>query len=476
MKRRELLKSLGALGIGLPFANTSLGLPLLDYPAIKSSDFGDDFIWGVATASYQIEGAVSKDGREPSIWDTFSEKKGKIKTGETGAVACDFYNRYPKDIELVKKMNFDVFRFSLAWSRILPNGTGKINQKGIDFYHRIIDSCLENNVQPWITLYHWDLPQALEDKGGWKNRDIIDWFGEYSDLCTRKFGDKVKNWMILNEPVAFTVLGYLLGIHAPGKRGFRNLYPTIHHTAMCQSEGGRIVRQNVKDANVGTTFSCSSVHAYRDKKKDSITSAKLDALLNRLYIEPCLGMGYPTDGWKLLENVSKYIKDGDMEKLSFDFDFIGLQNYTRVMAKHSPFIPFLWGSQVHPKKRNVEMTEMEWEVYPKGIYEMIKKFKSYDGVDKIIITENGCAYKDEVSNGVIDDQKRIKFYREYLEQVLKAKQEGANIAGYFCWSLLDNFEWAEGYRPRFGLVHINYENQRRTIKNSGYWFREFLSK
>jgi len=473
MDRRELIKTLGVIGAGIPLAPHA-------YAFLNSKlsrfDFGKDFLWGTATAAFQIEGAHNIDGKTPSIWDIFTHKKGKIKTGENADTACDFYHRYNSDIDLVSKMNFDVFRFSLAWTRILPNGYGKVNHKGLGYYHRVIDACLEKGIEPWITLYHWDLPQTLQDKGGWQNRDIINWFSEYVNLCTKTFGDKVKNWMVLNEPVAFTVVGYLLGMHAPGKRGFKNLYPTIHHAAMCQAEGGRVIRSNVKNANIGSTFSCSSIHPYIDKNKHRKVAVKLDALLNRLYIEPVLGMGYPTDGWKLLEHIEKYIKTNDERSLKFNFDFIGLQNYTRLVAKYSPFIPWLWGNQVHPKKRNVEMTEMQWEVYPEGIYEMLKQFSAYDGVDKIIITENGCAFPDALVNGKVQDAKRINFYKDYLKQVLKAKVEGVNVGGYFCWSLTDNFEWAEGYHPRFGLVYIDYATQKRYIKDSGYWFKEFLKK
>lgn len=476
MKRRSTLKTLGILGAGLSASPSFSINSFFDNNTLRKSSFGPNFLWGAATAAYQIEGAVSEDGRSPSIWDTFSHKKGKIKTGENGDIACDFYHRYEEDISLAKQLNLDVFRFSISWSRILPNGTGVVNQKGIDFYHRVIDACLDKGLQPWVTLYHWDLPQTLEDKGGWKNRDIIEWFAEYVEVCTQAFGNKVKNWMVMNEPVAFTVLGYLLGVHAPGKIGFHNVYPAIHHTAMCQSEGGRIIRRNVADANIGTTFSCSSIHPVNDKKKHGAIVKRMDALLNRLFIEPVLGMGYPTDGWKLLKNIHKYVEEGDMEKLKFDFDFIGLQNYTQTEVKRALYIPKIWGLMVQPNEDEVEITEMGWEVYPEGIYEMIKRFSNYSQIDKIIITENGAAFPDEVIEGKIHDVKRIKFYKDYLAQVLKAKNEGVNVAGYFCWSLMDNFEWAEGYKPRFGLIHVDFKTQKRSIKDSGYWFQKLLAE
>lgn len=475
MNRRESIYSIAALGVLLnSFPNK--GLCSLIHKDLSKSNFGDNFLWGVATAAYQIEGAVKEDGRSPSIWDTFSHTKGKIKTGENGDIACSFYHRYKDDLDLVKQLHFDVFRFSLAWTRIQPNGYGKPNQKGIDYYHRVIDACLERGIQPWVTLYHWDLPQILENKGGWRNREIIDWFSEYVYTCAKAYGDKVENWMILNEPVASSVLGYLLGIHAPGKRGFRNLYPVIHHTALCQAEGARVIRSYTKHANVGSTFSYSPIHPISEKGRHQKIAGKLDALLNRLYIEPALGLGYPVDGWKLLDNIHRYFKEGDEKKLKVKFDFIGLQNYSRVMARHAFYIPILWGNQVSPQKRKVETTEMGWEVYPQGIYEMLKRVSGYKGVDKIYITENGCAFPDIMEGNAVHDNRRIQFYKDYLAQVLKAKKEGVNVQGYFCWSLMDNFEWAEGYKPRFGLIYINYKTQKRTIKDSGLWFKEFLEE
>lgn len=475
MNRRESIYSITALGLLLnSIPNRCFSSFASDN--LTKSHFGDDFLWGVATAAYQIEGAINEAGKSPSIWDTFSHTKGKIKTGENGDIACSFYHKYKEDLDRVKQLNFDVFRFSLAWTRIVPNGFGKPNQKGIDFYHRIIDACLERGIQPWVTLYHWDLPQILEDKGGWKNRDIVNWFSEYTHTCAKAYGDKVKNWMILNEPVASSVLGYLLGIHAPGKRGFHHLYPVIHHTTLCQAEGTRIIKNHVDHANVGSTFSYSPIHPKSERGRHQKIAGKLDALLNRLFIEPALGMGYPIDGWPLLENIYKYVKEGDEERMKVDFDFIGLQNYTRVIAEYAFYIPLLWGKQVSPKRREAEITEMGWEVYPQGIYEMLKRVSKYQGADKIYITENGCAFPDSLEGNEVHDYRRIQFYKDYLAQVLRAKREGVNIKGYFCWSLMDNFEWAEGYQPRFGLVHIDYKTQQRTIKDSGLWFKKFLEE
>ena len=477
MKRREAFKKMLLAGAGIALAPHVSGITLPKDVSYTAADFGKDFLWGVATAAYQIEGAWNADGKGPSIWDTFSHKKGNIHKNQNGDVSCDFYNNYHSDIGMVKQMNMDVFRFSTAWSRVLPNGTGQVNQKGLDFYHRVIDSCLEQGVQPWITLYHWDLPQALEDKGGWQNRDITGWFEEYSNLITKTYGDKVKNWMVMNEQASFTIVGYMLGMHAPGKMWPKNFLPTAHHSTMCQADGGRIIRANVPGANVGTTFSCSPIDPVNEKKRHDETTKRFDALVNRLYIEPPQGLGYPMEDLPMLRKMEKYIQDGDMKRVEFDFDFYGLQNYSRMVTKANGIIPWMVGSPIAPKnlKPRPEITEMKWEVYPEGIYKMLKYFDKYEKIDKIIVTENGAAFPDVVEGDRVHDHQRKKFYQDYLRNVLRAKREGVNVQGYFCWTLMDNFEWAEGYHPRFGLVHIDFETQKRTMKDSGLWFKEFLS-
>lgn len=481
MNRREVVKALGLASTGGLLMPNIMAKQLMRPLAspIKRSDFGQNFKWGAATAAYQIEGAWNEDGKGPSIWDTFTHKKGKIHQNQNADFACDFYHNYPSDIGFVRQMNMDVFRFSISWSRVLPNGTGVVNQKGLDFYHRVVDSCLEQGVEPWITLYHWDLPQTLEDKGGWANRDVIFWFSDYAEKVVKSLGDKVKNWMVFNEPAAFTGLGYLTGDHAPGKKSPGKYLKSIHHVTLCQAEGGRVIREFVPDANVGSTFSMSAIHPKSDATKHVKAAKRMDAVINRLFIEPPLGLGYPIDGFSYFKNIEKHMKDGDDQKMIFDFDFYGLQNYFRIVTKHSGFPPFLWANQVKPKhlvKDESELTEMGWEVYPEGIYEVLMQLAKYQGVKKIIVTENGAAFKDELKGEAVHDTRRIEFFKSYLEAVLKAKQEGAPIDGYFVWSLLDNFEWAEGYHPRFGLVHVDYETQKRTIKDSGLWFKEFLAK
>lgn len=473
MKRQDFLKIITSTGLGV-YASPFLASGFLRQN-FKSSLFGNDFKWGTATASFQIEGAWNRDGKGVSIWDKFSHQKGKIKTGETAEIACDFYHRFPDDIRLLKSLNFDTFRFSLSWPRIMPNGTGTVNQKGIDFYNRLIDFSLEQGIEPWVTLYHWDLPQALEDKGGWTNRDIISWFGDYTHICSRAFGDRVKNWIVLNEPFAFTSLGYMTGDHAPGRKGLGNYMPSIHHAAMAQAEGGRIVRQNVAQSNVGTAFSCSYVDPKKLGGRHENAAKRLDALFNRLFIEPSLGMGYPVEALPLLKRLEPYIKPGDEQKLKFGFDFIGLQNYFRIIGRFSLYPPIIWANQVNPQKLNNPVTSMGWEVHPEGIYKIVKQFAKYP-VKDIYITENGAAFDDVLSNNRVNDAARISYFKDYLAQILKAKQEGANVKGYFVWTLMDNFEWAEGYRPRFGIIYVDFNTLERYPKESAYWFQEFLSK
>ncbi|SHI44193.1 GH1 family beta-glucosidase [Pseudozobellia thermophila] len=442
---------------------------------LKALDFSKDFVWGVSTAAYQTEGGYSEDDKGPSIWDEFVSLKGKVYQGHHGKQACDFYNRYREDILLMKSMNIKNFRFSLAWTRILPHGTGRVNPKGLEFYDRVIDFCLECGITPWVTLYHWDLPQSLENQGGWANRNILEWFENYAAVCAKHFGDRVRNWMVLNEPMVFTGAGYFLGVHAPGRKGLKNFLPAAHHAAMCQAIGGRVLRTLVPNAHVGTTFSCSQITPLSQRRKDLKAAAVADALLNRLFIEPSLGMGYPTESAPVLKRIEKYVHPGDIETCTFDFDFIGIQNYTREVVKHSFTVPYLRAKIVKATRRKVRTTLMDWEVYPPSIYNMILKFASYKGVKKVIVTENGAAFEDHIDQGEVVDSERTRFLQEYLQQVLKAKREGHNVAGYFVWTFTDNFEWAEGYYPRFGLVHVDFATQKRTLKASGKWYARFLA-
>jgi beta-glucosidase len=438
--------------------------------------FGSDFLWGVAIAAAQNEGAYNDYGKGLSIWDSFSRWQDRIRGGHKPYVACDFYHRYKDDLLLVKALGFSVFRFSISWPRILPEGTGKVNKEGIAFYHRVIDECLKLGLTPFVTLYHWDLPLELEKEGGWSSLFMQKWFARFATLCAEEYGGKVKNWIILNEPFGFTSLGYMLGHHAPGKKGLKHFLPAIHNATLAQAEGGRIIRQLVPKAHIGTTFSCAEVIAHSSKEEDIEAARRVDILLNRLFIEPVLGTGYPREDFKFLEKLELFNKSWKYrDRMKFDFDFIGLQNYFSVVVKHSPLIPMIQATEVKAKARSAPYTAMGWEINPQSFYRVLKRFWAYKGVKEIIVTENGAAFKDKIADGSINDVQRIEYFKQYLGALLKAKQEGVNIKGYFVWTLMDNFEWAEGYNARFGLIHVDFETQLRTIKNSGFWFRDFLT-
>jgi len=443
----------------------------IDKSTLVKEDFGADFKWGVATAAYQIEGGWDKDGKGKSVWDRLTENSNHVKDRTNGREATDFYKKYPEDLELLKELNFQNFRFSFSWTRILPDGSGQINQQGIDYYHRMLDKCLELGIEPWAVLYHWDLPQALQDRGGWANREIVDWFSEFAEVCTKNFGDRIKHWMVLNEPATFTTLGYLSGNHAPRKHNVSKFLAAVHHACLCQAQGGRIIRKNVPDAHIGTTFSCAFVEPKRNTPRHLRAAARLDVMLNRLFVEPSLGMGYPTKELSFLRKIDQFILPGDDEKLKFEFDFIGIQNYFKVVSRPG-LVPLIWANRAKPKP-GAEITDMGWDVSPKGIYSILKQFSNYN-LKEILIAENGVAFPDQLINGQVNDEHRIQFFKRYLKQVLRAKNEGVPVTGYFVWTFVDNFEWDEGFRPRFGIVYNEVKTQQRTVKDSGRWFQEFL--
>lgn len=438
-------------------------------------DFGDDFLWGVTISAFQNEGAWDEDGRGRSIWDTFAQRKGKIKDGSHARAAVDFYHRYYQDLLLVKQLGFTVFRFSISWPRILPKGTGEINPAGIAFYHRLIDACLELGLTPYVTLYHWDLPQALESKGGWCHRGIIFAFEEYTRICVKEYGDKVKNWIVMNEPFGFTSLGYMLGVHAPGKFGLSYFLPAVHHVVLAQTAGARVIRDEVKNACIGAAFSCSHVIPYTQNEQDILAARKADALFNRLFLEPALGMGYPVEDMPLLKRIERrYALWRDWDNMAFDFDFIGVQHYFPLVVRYNAFMPVVGISEVKPKSRKVPVTALGWEISAGGMYAVLKQFAAYPGVRRIIVTEGGAAFNDQPEGDSVRDADRVLYFQDYLGAVLQARREGVPVEGYFAWTLTDNWEWAEGYRARFGLVYVNFDTQQRIIKDSGHWFSWLL--
>ncbi len=443
---------------------------------ITAENFGHTFSWGVSTAAYQIEGAYCANGKGPNIWDVFTNTKGKIFNNQNGNTTCNFYETYCRDLSLARHLNIQHFRLSISWSRIFATGIGKVNRDGVDYYNRVIDFCHELGIVPWVTLYHWDLPYALEQKGGWTNRTIIDWFSEYVSYCIKTFGDRVTHWMVLNEPMVFTGAGYFLGMHAPGKRGLNNFLAAAHHAALAQATGLRIIKSEGRVFKAGTTFSTSHIEALTQSENDIAAAVKVDALLNRVFLEPLLGLGYPLKDLKFLQKMEQFIKSGDEANLSADADFIGLQIYTREIVRHAAYVPLMHAKIIKADQRRVARTVMNWEIYPESMYYMLKKFAAYQKIKEIIVTENGAAFPDDIMDGKIDDMKRVDYLQQHIAQVLRAKDEGVNVTGYFVWTLMDNFEWSEGYMPRFGLVYVDFKTNKRIIKSSGYWYQQFLAQ
>ena len=457
-------------------------LPAAFYPAsaplpFSRADFGPDFQWGASAAAYQTEGAWQQQGKGASIWDDFTRRKGTIRRNEHGRVAADFYNRYETDLDLAAGLGLTDFRFSVAWPRVLPEGTGAVNRRGLDYYDRLVDACLERDLRPLLTLYHWDLPSALQARGGWANRDIVSWFADYAQTVARRLGDRVPQWCVLNEPMVFVGAGHLLGIHAPGRRHLGAFLAAAHHATLAQAEGGRALRAVLPaSAQIGTTFSCSHLTPHRPgNANDEAATRRADALLNRFFVEPTLGLGYPVAELPALRwLLDRYQKPGDERRMQFDFDFWGVQNYTREVVKFSPWLPLQWAALVPAKQRGVPHTDMGWEVFPESIYQMLKQFAAYPNAPKLLITESGSAFPDVAMDGRVPDAARRAYLQAAVGQVLRARQEGVNVGGYFAWSLTDNFEWAEGYGPRFGLIHVDYETQERIVKDSGRWYGQFL--
>ncbi|MCX6300949.1 MAG: GH1 family beta-glucosidase [Bacteroidia bacterium] len=477
MERREWLIRTGITGTGLLLSKYLGAADRFWYMSagdFAKADFGPGFKWGVTASSYQTEGAWNLDGKGESNWDYFSRIPGKIQNGENADVAADFYHRYSEDIDLIKAMNFQIFRFSVSWPRILPAGTGAVNNKGVDFYHRVIDKCLSVGIEPWITIYHWDMPQVLETQGGWANRKMIDWFSEYVDVLTKEYGSKVKNWIVMNEQLAFTGNGYMYGVFAPGRKSIGAFMKSVHHAVLCNAEGGRIIRKNVPGANIGFTLANTYVEPVDQKEKNIEAAARMDAIMNRLFLEPALGLGYPVDTVPILKKMRSLYEDGDEEKMKFDFDFIGIQYYYRTIAAKS-IMPGMRAKEVMASDRGVPANTMGGEIYPEGLYQILKKFSQYKGIKNMIVTENGTCVPDKLENGQVHDKDRIEYFKNHLSAVLKAKKEGVNVNGYFVWSPTDNFEWDKGFSPRFGLVYIDFKTLERCIKDSGLWFKEFLN-
>ncbi len=444
--------------------------------------FPRNFYWGAATAAYQIEGAWKEDGKGESIWDRFSHTPGKIKHGDTGDVACDSYHRWREDIALMRAMNLNSYRFSISWPRIQPTGAGAANSKGVDYYSRLVDALLQARIRPFVTLYHWDLPQALEDAGGWPNRDMASRFADYVDGIARALGDRVSDWILFNEPSAFTSLGYLDGTHAPGRNSLFDFLRASHTVNLAQGTGFRALKATRPSARVGTAFSMSACEPATDSEPDGLAAERCHAMTNLWFLEPALKGRYP-DALSFLPETAMRIQSGDLDKMRAPLDFIGINLYYRTIASAPSAMERLSHAQqwLFPVKmaggRQGSKTSNGWEVWPQALYDIVMRISRDFNRPQIEITESGCAYNDgPTASGVINDTNRIEYHRQYLQALAHAIAEGANVRGYHAWSLLDNFEWAEGFSQRFGLAYVDFKTQQRTIKESGRWYAKVAAE
>ncbi|MFH9241320.1 GH1 family beta-glucosidase [Streptomyces anulatus] len=431
-----------------------------------------DFTWGVATAAYQIEGAVAEDGRSPSIWDTFSHTPGTIDGGDTGDVACDHYHRVPEDIGLIKQLGADAYRFSVAWPRVVPGGDGPVNKAGLDFYDRLVDGLLEAGVTPFATLYHWDLPQALQDRGGWTVRETSEHFAAYASHVVERLGDRVKDWATLNEPLCSAWIGHLEGRMAPGLTDLTAAVRASYHLHLGHGLAVRAIRAASSDARVGIVNNLSPIKPASTGEADLAAARRADGHINRWWLDPILGRGYPQD---MVEEygVELPVRPGDLETIAAPLDWLGLNYYFRQVVTADPD-----GTAPHAKQVSVpgaRLTHMDWEVHAEGLEQLLLRLTGEYGVQRIYVTENGSAYEDVVAaDGSVHDPERVRYLEEHLAACARAVDKGAPLAGYFAWSLMDNFEWAYGYDKRFGLVHVDYATQRRTVKSSGRRYAELV--
>jgi beta-glucosidase len=426
-----------------------------------------NFIFGVATASFQIEGG--RQQRLDCIWDTFCETPGKIADSSTGNVACDHYNRWQDDLELIESLNVDAYRFSVSWPRVMHED-GSLNQEGVNYYIALLDRLLAKNIKPFVTLYHWDLPQYLEDKGGWLNRQTAFHFQHYVDLITHAFGSRVYSYATLNEPFCSAYLGYELGTHAPGIIGKQYGKKAAHHLLLGHGLAMQVLERNSPDSKNGIVLNFSPCYSMSDSDADLEATALVDAHFNHWYLKPLIDGQYPALLDQLPDAERPEILDNDLQIIGHPIDYLGVNYYTRAIVRADAVEGFALEVPA-----NAELTDMGWEIYPQGFTDLLVSLNQEYTLPPIYITENGSAMKDEIVNGVVNDSQRVAYLNQHLNAVDLAIAEGVNIQAYFAWSLMDNFEWAEGYAKRFGIVYVDYQTQHRTIKASGLAYREFIS-
>ena len=469
-------------------------------PLNKFISFPEGFIWGCASSAYQVEGAWNEDGKGPSIWDAFVHTPGRIARAETGDKTVDHYHRYKEDVALMRELGLDAYRFSISWTRILPEGTGSVNQAGLDFYDRLVNEILEKQIEPYVCLFHYDLPQALQDKGGWPNRETAYAFAEYAQIVARRLSDRVKVWMSHNEPWVTAMAGYFTGEHAPGVKEPVSAFKALHHLFLSHGLAAEAIHASARQpVKVGLTLNLNPVHPATGSMQDRAATQRMDTALNRLQLDPFLKGIYPLRESAIGKMLSRsIIKPGDLEKIH-SLDLLGVNYYTRTVAKYDRKYPVVAAVQTYPEGN--EYSGM-WEIYPEGIFEMLSRIwndyftpsskrspilstsplplgegPGLRGMPEIMVTENGVPVPDGLDfDGRVRDERRIRYLRNHLFQVQRAIQAGIPVKGYFHWSLMDNFEWAHGYAPRFGLVYVDYQTLKRTIKDSGRWFARVIQE
>lgn len=450
-------------------------MPTIRSPKALATRFPDEFLFGVATAAYQIEGAVRADGRKPSIWDAFSHMPGRVLGGDTGDVACDHYNRLEADLDLMASLGVDAYRFSIAWPRILPDGEGVVNEAGLDFYDRLVDGCKARGIQTFATLYHWDLPVQLAGFGGWTNRDTAHAFARYAGLIARRLGDRLDSVATFNEPWCSVYLGHLMGVHAPGERSMQAAMAALHTTNLAHGLGVQAIRAERRDLPTGIVLNAMAVIPASDKAADLDAAERASDFHNGAFFGPLFSGRYPDAMLAECADLAPQIRDGDLAAINQPLDFWGLNYYTpmRVSNDSSPEAAFPRTRPapfVHPEK-----TDIGWEIDSTGLSHVVRDLYGRYKLPQFYITENGAADNTGIENGAVSDTLRLDYITDHLNVAADLIAEGFPLKGYFAWSLMDNFEWAEGYAMRFGLIHVDYETQVRTIKQSGHWYRELVA-
>lgn len=437
------------------------------------ASFPPDFLWGVATSAYQIEGAPRADGKGPSIWDKFAHVAGNIRDGSTGDVACDHYHRWREDVALLRQFGIRAYRFSISWPRVVPEGIGPVNAPGMDFYDRLVDALLEAGIQPLPTLYHWDLPQTLQDRGGWPWRGVVPAFAEYAQIVAKRLGDRVSRWVTHNEPMVAAFLGHFTGEHAPGLRDPAQTYRAAHHLLLSHGEAVEAIRAAApRTPQVGIALNLQPVAPASAAEEDQQAARHFDGLVNRWFLDPLFHGRYPEDIAAALGPLLPAGTPNDLARMSPPLDFLGINYYTRVVVRHDPTVPVMQARPVEPE--GVERSLM-WEIYPQGLGDLLARLNRDYRPAALFVTENGIAIDDVPDQrGWVDDGRRIDYLRRHLAQVREALENGAPVRGYFVWSLLDNFEWALGYAMRFGLVHVDFATGRRTPKASATWYGQVI--